>query len=181
MTIKKNTPTWTDVKAKLLTLDQIAMVKLVQDLYAANKDNQVFLHSRFGLGEDPLKPYQVTISRWLAPDIYRNQTYSVAKAKKAISDYRKAVGHPEGLTELMVHYCEEGFAFTQDVGLDDEGFLDSLVRMFVQALKGALALPEDKREVFLDRLSDVRVRSRDIGWGVGDDLQALWSRAGLDG
>ena len=69
MTIKKNMPTWTDVKAKLLTLDQIAMVKLVQDLYAANKDNQVFLHSRFGLGEDPLKPYQVTISRWLAPDI----------------------------------------------------------------------------------------------------------------
>ena len=31
----------------------------------------------------------------------------MAKAKKAIADYRKAVGRPEGMTELCVFYCEE--------------------------------------------------------------------------
>ena len=31
---------------------------LVQDLYAAHKDNQTFLHTLFGLGKDVLKPYK---------------------------------------------------------------------------------------------------------------------------
>ena len=38
---------------------------LIQDLYAAHKDNQTFLHTRFGLGEDVLKPYKETLDRWL--------------------------------------------------------------------------------------------------------------------
>jgi hypothetical protein len=67
---------------------------LIQDLYAAHKDNQVFLHTRFGLGEDVLKPYRETLGRWLWPDVLRNQDTSVAKAKQAISSYRKAVGEP---------------------------------------------------------------------------------------
>ncbi len=37
---------------------------LVQDLYAAHKDNQTFLHTRFGLGKDVLKPYKETLERW---------------------------------------------------------------------------------------------------------------------
>ena len=63
---------------------------LIQDLYTAHKDNQTFLHTRFGLGEDVLKPYKETLDRWLWPDVLRNQDISVAKAKQAISSYRKA-------------------------------------------------------------------------------------------
>jgi hypothetical protein len=29
------------------------------------KDNQSFLHARFGLGDDVLKPYKETLERWL--------------------------------------------------------------------------------------------------------------------
>jgi len=75
---------------------------LIQDLYAAHKDNKTFLHTRFGLGEDVLKPYKETLDRWLWPDVLRNQDTSVVKAKQAISSYRKAVGEPAGLAELMV-------------------------------------------------------------------------------
>src|ERR1039457_3911910 len=49
--------TWTDVKAKLASFDRIGLLGLVQDLYAAHKDNQTFLHARFGLGADVLTPY----------------------------------------------------------------------------------------------------------------------------
>jgi hypothetical protein len=35
---------------------------LIQDLYAAHKDNQTFLHTRFGLGEDVLKPHKETLT-----------------------------------------------------------------------------------------------------------------------
>jgi hypothetical protein len=75
---------------------------LIQDLYAAHKDNQSFLHARFGLGEDVLKPYKEILSRWLWPDVLRNQDTSVVRAKQAISSYKKAVGDPIGLAELMV-------------------------------------------------------------------------------
>jgi hypothetical protein len=79
---------------------------LIQSLYSAHKDNQTFLHARFGLGEDVLEPYKKIIDRWLWPDVLRRQDTSVSQAKRAISDYKKAVGDPEGLAELMVFYCE---------------------------------------------------------------------------
>ncbi|GAB1424128.1 hypothetical protein MASR2M16_13620 [Thauera terpenica] len=54
---KKNAPSWSDVKAKLTDFDRAGLIGLVQDLYAASKDNQAFLHARFALGGDVLKPY----------------------------------------------------------------------------------------------------------------------------
>jgi transposase len=112
----RSQPTWTDVKAKLADLDRTNLMGLVQDLYAAHKDNQTFLHTRFGLGEDVLKPYKETLERWLWPDVLRNQDISVAKAKQAISSYRKAVGEPAGLAELMVSYCESAAGFSDNIG-----------------------------------------------------------------
>lgn len=180
MATKKNTPSWSDVKAKLADFDRAGLLALVQDLYAASKDNQIFLHARFGLGEDVLKPYKVTIDRWLCPDVYKNQDYSVAKAKKPIADYKKAIAQPAGLAELMVFYCEQAIGFSSEFGLDDEGYYSALVRMFEQALKVVVGLAEPQRETFLDRLDDVRGMGKNVGWGVGDDFDALWRHAGLE-
>jgi hypothetical protein len=104
----------------------VGLLALVQDLYAANKENQTFLHARFGLGADVLKPYKETIERWLWPDVLRNQDTSVAKAKQAISSYRKAVGEPSEVAELMVFYCEQAAGFCSDVGYQDHGYFDAL-------------------------------------------------------
>ena len=120
MATKKNSPSWSDVKTKLSDFDRAGLMSLVQDLYAASKDNQAFLHARFALGDDALKPYKLTIDRWLWPDVFKNQDTSVAKAKKAISDYKKAIAQPEGLAELMVFYCERAAGFSNDIGLQDE-------------------------------------------------------------
>ena len=70
MTKRESKPqlTWTDVKAQLATFDRTALLDLLHHLYAAHKDNQAFLHARFGLGEDVLEPYKKTIDRWLGPD-----------------------------------------------------------------------------------------------------------------
>jgi hypothetical protein len=61
--VPRSKPTWTDVKAKLAGFDRSGFVGLIQDLYTAQKDNQTFLHTRFGLGEDVLKPYKETLDR----------------------------------------------------------------------------------------------------------------------
>src|SRR5208283_5028433 len=131
----KAQPKWSDVKAKLASFDRVGLLGLIQDLYAAHKDNRTFLHTRFGLGEDVLKPYKETLDRWLWPDVLRDQDTSVAKAKQVISSYRKAVGEPAGLAELMVSYCESAAGCSNNVGYQDEGYFNALVNMFEQALK----------------------------------------------
>jgi len=172
----KSQPTWTDVKAKLADFDRAALLGLIQSLYTAHKDNQTFLHSRFGLGEDVLEPYKKIIDRWLWPDVFRKQDTSVAQAKRAISDYKKAVGDPEGLAELMVFYCEQAAGFCSDIANDDEGYFNALVRMFEQALKLANALSVERRDHLVARLDRVRVISHKFGYGVGDDMDFLLSK-----
>jgi len=176
----KATPSWSDVKTKLVDFDRAELIGLVQDLYAASKDNKAFLHARFGLGDDPLELYKATVTQWINPSDFR-KPQSVAKAKKAISDYKKALGQPEGLAELTVFYCEEVFDFLAGCGMEDEGFYDALVRMFEQALKYVLALPKAQQATFLARLDRVRQLGQNVGWGVSDDFDHFWSEAGLAG
>jgi len=121
-----------------------------------------------------------TISRWIHPDVYKGQDYSISKAKKAISDYKKAIGTPGGMAELTVHFCEEAIAFANAYGLDDESFYDSLGRVFKQAVTHTLVLSEAGQEPFLERLGKVMAVGQDMGWGVGDDFADTWAEAGLD-
>ena len=175
----KSQPSWSDVKAKLADFDRAGLIGLVQDLYAAGTDNQPFLHARLALGGDVLKPYKATIDRWLWPDVFKNQDTSVAKARKAISDYRKAIGQSDGLAELMVFYCERATGFSNDIGLQDEGYFDALVRMLKQASKVITALPGGQQPALRDRLDEIRRISHNLGYGVGGDIDELLAKHGI--
>jgi hypothetical protein len=169
-------PTWTQVKAKLADFDRLGLLALVQDLYAFNTENQTFLHARFSLGDDVLRPYKEALDRWLWPDVMRRQDTSVIKAKQAISNYKKAVGEAAGLAELMVFYCERSAGYCNDLGFQDEDFFDALVRMFEQALRVITELPDSHRDALIARLSEVRFISHNFGYGVGDDLDFLLAK-----
>jgi hypothetical protein len=169
-------PTWADVKAELARFDRAGLLALIQDLYAAHKDNQRFLHARFGLGEDVLKPYKETLDRWLWPDVLRSQDTSVVKAKQAISSYKKAVGDPVGLAELMVFYCECAAGFCSDVGYQDDSYFNALVRMFEQALQIIAQLSGSDRNPLIARLGKVRTISHNFGYGVGVDMDSLLAK-----
>jgi hypothetical protein len=164
-------PSWTKVKAKLAGFDRLGLLGLIQDLYAAHKDNRTFLHARFGLGQDVLAPYKEALDRWLWPDV--NQDASVMKAKQAISSYKKAVGDPAGLAELMVFYCERAAGFCSDIGYQDAAYFNALVSMFRQTLKTSARLPASDRNALTARLDRVRVISQNFGYGVGDDMDSL--------
>ena len=170
---QKAAPSWRDVKTRLTDFDRAGLLGLLQDLYAANKDSQAFLHARLSLGDDVLKPYKVTISRWLWPNFLQHEDTSVAKAKRAIADYKKAIGKPEDLAELMVFYCEQAAGFSRDVGLQDESYFDALVRMFEQALKAIGNQTDMQRQPLWDRLDAVCHSCRNIGYGVGEEMESL--------
>lgn len=171
----KSPPAWADVKGKLEDFDRAALLDLVRDLYAAHEDNRLFIHTRLGLG-DVLEPYKRTIDRWVCPDIFLRQDTSVSRAKQAISAYKKAVGDSEGLAELTVFYCERAAAFSNDIVTDDEGYLYALAHMFERALKLVSKLPAGRQAGLLERLDTVRRLSQGFHYGVGDELNDLFTR-----
>ena len=151
---------------------------MLQDLYAADESNRALFHARFGLGEDLLRPYKETIDRWLWPDAFSRQSPSVLKAKQAVSNYKKAVGEPAGLAELMAFYCEQASGFASDLGYQDESYLNALVRMFEQTVMITTTLPASDRDALVARLERVRTAGHKCGYGVGDDMDSILAKYG---
>ncbi len=170
---------WSHLRHHLTVLDHTVLIGLIHDLYTASKDNQIFLHTRFALSDDVLAPYKATISRWVNPDMIRNQDISVSNARKAISDYKKAIGRPEGLADLSVFYCEACADLLDCCGMDEEGYFNALVRMFKQALMAIQKLNPSERADFLERLKHVQNEGHNWGWGVGDDMDDLMAEYGF--
>ena len=81
-----------------------------------------------------------------------------------------------GLAELMVFYCECAAGFCGDVGYQDDGYFDALVRMFEEALKTISQQPASGRNVLIARLDKVRAVSHNFGYGVGDDMDSLLAK-----
>jgi hypothetical protein len=170
---KNASPTWSDVRTALLDFDRAGLRGLVQDLYTASKDNQAFLHARLGLGHDQLRPFKASISRWICPDLMKDQPVSVSKAKKAIADYEKAIGLPEGLAELSIFFCEEAIGFLESCSMDDEKYFAALIRMYGRSLEIVSSLPPAKRSTYLKRLGRLRSRGRNVGWVVEEEFNSL--------
>ena len=100
-------------------------------------------------------------------------TWKDVKAKQAISEYKKAVGDPTGLAELMVFYCERAAGFCKEFGSDDDDYLAALVRMFEQAAGVVTTLPDDSQEALIARLDQVRLTSESLGYGVADEMDCI--------
>ena len=98
----------------------------------------------------------------------------MARAKKAISDYRKAIGLPAGVAELSVFYCESAARLLSECGLEDEGYCTALVRMFDQALTVVAKLNPSQRAL-LQRLDAVRSATDAVGWGIKDAMDEMWA------
>ena len=138
----------------------------MQDLYTASKENQAFLHARLGLGHDQLQPFKASVSRWISPDLMKGEPVSVSKAKKAIADYKKAIGRPDGMAELAIFYCEEAFGF--------------LIRMYERSLEFVLSVSPAERPTYLQRLDKLRSRANHVGWAVEEELNSLCYAAAPD-
>ncbi|MFZ6775889.1 hypothetical protein ACO0LD_03590 [Undibacterium sp. Ji83W] len=68
----------------------------------------------------------------------------MSKATKAITDYKKALGQPDGVAELMIFYCEQAAGFIDSIALEDETYFDALITMFEHVLVMIATLPLKK-------------------------------------
>ena len=176
-TASQKKPTWSDVKKSLADYDRPKLLGLIADLYASNPANKIFLHARFGSGEDALKPYLKIIEDSLYPDVHKNKPIQIAKGKKAITDYTRAVGDPKGILELMLSFVENGANFTASYGDIDSGFYLALERMYDNALDLLLTMDDQTIAEYRERFEDVVESTSGIGWGFHDMLGQLFNTA----
>lgn len=169
--MKKNKSkiTWQDVKNTLIKKDNGELIKLIRDLYSLNDKNKAFIHARYSF-IDPLTPYKAIISKSLYPDPMRNEPLKLGAGRKAISEYKKAVGDPIGVLELSIYYIEYGHKFTLEYGDIDEQFYDSLESMFDRVLKMLTQFDQTIIDKYFPRLLSLTEEVSGIGWGHYDYL-----------
>lgn len=165
---------WSTVKTRLKVIDHAGLLGLIHDLYGLSQDNRSFLNSRFSLSADPLDPYRRRIDAALYPPL--DKPVRVADARKAVSEYRKAIGLPEGLLELHVFWCETACRFSMEFGVAEDAYFDPLLRQFDAALKVLPSINSSLRESALARLVVVR-DEMDVGYGVQDEMAWLLEQA----
>ncbi len=173
---KKKT-SWSSVKTAIAGHDKAALVGLIADLYEYSEQNRSFLHARFSLGDDPLRPYKKIIDCALSPDVMKNKPIRIAKGKQAIADYTKAVGDPKGTLELMLFFVESGTSFTLDLGDIDENFYLALERMYKKAIDLLLTFDEETIDAYYNRFEKLVTSTENIGWGYHDSLADMFYEA----
>src|SRR5437764_15483944 len=93
-------------------------------------------------------------------------THIGSKAKKAIADYKKAIGRPDGMAELSIFYCEEAFSFLESCSMEDESYFVALIRMSDRSLEFGLSLPPAERATYLEPPSKLSSRGNGGAGGL---------------
>ena len=163
-------PTRATFKQALSKLSRDELIRLVGDLYSVGPENRRFLEARFALG-DAIAPYKKIIQAALYPNVMKDRVeISFAKARKAIGDYRKAVGDPKGVVELMVTAVECGNNFTVEYGDIDEPFYNNLESLFAKTVQFLKTLDQMTIDKYLPRMQAVVEAAHGIGWGYYDGI-----------
>ncbi len=179
MTLKKarTSPVWSDVKTRLAEFDRAGLLGLLQDLYGADKNNRTFLHSRLGVGTDPLAVYKKAIESAVSFDW--NKPVRLTEARKAVADYRKAIGTPEGMMELQIFFCERAMAFSMEFGFMDDAYANAIATQFAGAAKTLKEVLPPARDEYAARLAAVVDLAGNVGYGLDSELGDLLAEAGF--
>ncbi|CAK6691766.1 hypothetical protein VB734_00355 [Synechococcus sp. BA-124 BA4] len=168
---------WSTVKSAASSLSQKELLGLVGELYRLSSQNKAFLYARFADQGVAIEEFKAIVAESLYPDVSRDRPLQVAKAKKAVADFCKAVADPIAHADLMLFFLEQGNAFTLEYGDIDTGFYSALVAMARRAAEVICNLPVNLQEPFRERLGEVVRSSSGIGWGYHDDLADICAAA----
>lgn len=169
-----------NIKARLAETEREALTALVADLYELAEENRAFIDARLRLTADPLAPFRERIKGALYPDPVSRQPIRLAAGRKALRDYRRAVGDPEGILDLLVYYVECGTRFTVEYGDTYEQFYSSLESVFDEAVTKLESADPEMVERFLPRLRVVVQSASRVGWGYYDYLTDRLAEAFAD-
>ncbi|GGB61219.1 hypothetical protein F3157_17005 [Virgibacillus dakarensis] len=165
-----------ELKKNLKNYDQKELINVIADLYKLNDDVKDFLSVKF-MGEEKIRELFERAKKEIEDEFFPEKGFGkmrLAKAKRAISDFKKLTGDLFRTIDLMLCYVEVGTEFTNTYGDIDEKFYDSMESMFHKVAK-ACEKDETLFIHFNDRLRAVVADSGGIGWGYHDSLTDIYN------
>jgi len=93
-------------------------------------------------------------------------------AQKPIQEFRKIEPSPSSLADLMLWYVELGVRYTNTYGDLYEAFYASMETMLEKTLR--LMSEHSLKDDFHDRIKNLVVSTRYIGWGFNDTFESLF-------
>jgi len=171
--IKMSVP---EIKKALKSYDPETLISIILDCYKMSKETKNYIHVL-------LKPEEAIAALYdeskqiIEEEFFPERGHAklrLARAKKAISDFKK-LSNDEILTiDLMIYYVEQGVDFTNAYGDISEPFYNSMVSMYANVLK----MISGNELLFLKlkkRLERIVTNTSRIGWGFHDDLGYLYA------
>jgi hypothetical protein len=159
---------WSGIKKCLDTFDRTGLLMLLADLYRANAENRRFLESRLLSETGTIEKYRRAVVEAIYPVPMSRRPINLKGASATITQYRRATGDPFGTTDLMLSFVEAGTEQSVDLGYGDDAYFAALERKLDSSAAVFDDLPPNDQAKALRRLSRVRGRAQNIGWGYCD-------------
>jgi hypothetical protein len=169
---------WRNLKDQIETQGKKELIALVGDLFDLSPNNRDFLGARYaGASDDAVGAvgrYKKTVSEAICPDLIynRNARIDFARARKAVSDFRRACDDPGRVLDLMIYYVEVGTRQASSIGIDYESYYTSLESMFSPVIRMLKGKEQKRLAEFLPRLKKVVLSATDA-WGYQDSLEDM--------
>jgi len=165
-----------ELKRNLKELDQNELIGIIVNLYKLNNDVKDYLAVNL-IGEEMIQELFERAKQEIEHEFFPVNGFGklrLAKAKKAISDFKKLTSDYVKALDLKLCYVEFGTEFTNTYGDIDERFYDSMESTYIKVVK-ACEKDEVLFEQFHDRLLAVVEDSGRIGWGYHDNLKIIFN------
>jgi hypothetical protein len=177
---KENKINQSDIKRNLSKLSSKDLTKLISELYALSPQNKDFLDAKFIGDNNVLEKYRNQIKEYIAPAEPWKHDVQVSKAKKVLSQYKKATGDDIGLLDLMISYVECGANFAKEYGISYDGnepYLCSLSTVFEDASRMIHKLGLGKNHPLFERLIGVSQKMVDAYILEEEDLDKIFNNS----
>ena len=171
---------WSNIRKRLLLLDQSELIAEIKDLYVISDENRRFLEARFLQVQDQVEAVLADYKQEIIYCFFGERGISddlpkLRDARRLIRDYWKATKDSSGTLDLMLHYVETSTEFTNTYGDINERFYNRLESVLNDFCEGIFKSsdPEQSYGQFNKRLVALKKAVYGIGWGYGDTVQEI--------
>jgi hypothetical protein len=166
------TASWTKMNKNLKNVEKSELIGILGELFAKVPEARDFLLVRFQ--SDSLKSVLKKYEKLIENEFFPSRGFGkirIKTVKKAISDYKKITGDPQGTRDLMLVFLEQGIAFFNEYGNISESAIDSMFST-MNTFTNDLSKTANREFIsfFKERLLNLQEETKGVGYGLGDEI-----------
>ena len=153
-------------------------MKLILELAKLRKNNIDWLTTRFQdseCNEKTIEIYKEKIQNSFYTKTGRPKT-DLLKAKRAVSDFKKASKDKESIIDLMIFYAKTGTEYLcnydgpEQLYTNMENIFDNVIKLLIDSTD-SIIIAKSK-----PRLEEIIKKANDLGYGYPDSIEAMYEK-----